>query len=146
MTKEQEIDTLFATPPERFVAARKELASAARKSGRADVAIRIESMKRLVVSLRCLSHRRGPRRVVVPGCGGERDERHVEFLAGGLQFQQQPAPNFFWRWHPRVLQTPEFSPFERSSRLSGPGCSPAGKRRDASHASAMMRQEMHSQR
>jgi len=45
-SKEPEIDTLFATPPERFVAVRKELAEAAREKGKGDLAIRIKSMKR----------------------------------------------------------------------------------------------------
>src|ERR1043166_5330636 len=46
MPADSEIDTLFATPPDRFVAVRKELAAAAKKKGRGDLAIRIESMKR----------------------------------------------------------------------------------------------------
>ncbi len=68
---------------------------------------RIQSTKRLVVSLR-LGHRCGRRRFVALPGSGERNKRIVEFLAGGLQFQQQFAPRFFWGWHLQDISKPQF--------------------------------------
>ena len=81
---------------------------------------RIQSTKRLFVSLR-LGHRCGRRRFVALAGSGERNKRIVEFLAGGLQFQQQFVPRFFWGWHLQGIQSPSSADARSRYRHTGIG-------------------------